>query len=265
MQTRPALVVTIGPASSDRETFLAMAKAGLDIVRFNFAWGTLDERTQQIAMIRDVAKEVGRDIKLLIDLPGPRIQTGTSHTYDQSVETLLTPEDEKSIEFGVGQKVDYIALSFVGNAKDVQDGTALIKKHNGTQKVIAKIERKVALEHIDEILAASDGLMVARGDLGSEVPLEEIPFIESMLIKKANEVGKPVIVATQMLLSMTDSPTPSRAEVTDVAWATLLGTDGVMLSEESASGKYPVEAVTYLGKIASNAAENGTERTVLLP
>lgn len=265
MQTRPALVVTIGPASQNRDTFLAMARAGLDIVRFNFAWGTLDERTQQIAMIRDVAKEVGRDIKLLIDLPGPRIQTGASHTYDQSVESLLTAEDERSIAFGVAQHVDYIALSFVGTAKDVEDGKALIKKYNGTQKVIAKIERKIALEHIDEILAASDGLMVARGDLGSEVPLEEIPFIESMLIKKTNEANKPVIVATQMLLSMTESPTPSRAEVTDVAWATLLGADGVMLSEESASGKHPVEAVTYLGSIAAVATGKREPRTILLP
>ena len=265
MNTRPALVVTIGPASNTRETFLAMVRAGLDIVRFNCAWSTNEERATQIAMIRDVAREVGRDIKLLQDLPGPRIQTGATHTYDQSVESLLTQEDERSIAFGVEQGVDYIALSFVGNAKDVEDGKMLIKKHNGTQKVIAKIERKIALEHIDEILAAADGLMVARGDLGSEVPLEEIPFVESMLIKKANESGKPVIVATQMLLSMTESPTPSRAEVTDVAWATLLGTDGVMLSEESASGKYPVEAVTYLGTIAATAAMHRGERSLLLP
>jgi pyruvate kinase len=107
--------------------------------------------------------------------------------------------------------------------------------------------------------------MVARGDLGSEVPLEEIPFIESMLIKKTNEANKPVIVATQMLLSMTESPTPSRAEVTDVAWATLLGADGVMLSEESASGKHPVEAVTYLGSIAAVATGKREPRTILLP
>ncbi|MDQ5955392.1 MAG: pyruvate kinase [Patescibacteria group bacterium] len=264
MSTRPALVVTIGPASSGRETFVAMVHAGLDIVRFNFAWSTNEERAAQIAMVRDVARELGREIKLLQDLPGPRVQTGASHTYDQSVETLLTEEDERSIAFGVEQQIEYLALSFVGNAKDVEDGKALIKKYNGTQKVIAKIERKVAIDHIDEILAAADGLMVARGDLGSEVPLEEIPFIEKMLIEKANAAGKPVIVATQMLLSMTESPTPSRAEVTDVAWATLLGADGVMLSEESASGKYPTEAVTYLGRIAARAAEHAQERTILL-
>lgn len=264
MSTRPVLVVTIGPASSGRETFLAMARAGLDIVRFNFAWSTNEERAAQIRMIRDVAKEIGREITLLQDLPGPRIQTGSSHTYNQSVETLLTEEDERSIAFGVAQQMKYLALSFVGSAKDVEDGTALIKKYNGTQKVIAKIERQAALDNLDEILAAADGLMVARGDLGSEVPLEEIPFIEKMLIEKANAAGKPVIVATQMLLSMTESPTPSRAEVTDVTWATLLGADGVMLSEESASGKYPVEAVAYLNKISSCAATHAP-RTILLP
>jgi pyruvate kinase len=115
--------------------------------------------------------------------------------------------------------------------------------------IIAKIERKVALENLDEIISETDEVMVARGDLGNEIEIEKIPYEEKIIVDKCNAAGKPVIVATQMMLSMTNSPTPTRAEVTDVAYAVQIGADGVMLSEESASGKYPVEAVTEMRKI----------------
>ena len=128
--------------------------------------------------------------------------------------------------------------------------------YNGKQKIIAKIERQKALENFDEILEASDAIMFARGDLGNEVPIEKIPFIQSEIIKKANLAMKPVIVATQMLTSMVKSPTPTRAEVTDVANAILQGADCVMLSEETSIGKYPVETIQIMEKIVLEAEKH---------
>jgi len=256
MSDRTQIVATIGPASSSKETCKAMIEAGVDIIRLNFSWSNPDERRAQIATVREVSGELGKRVCILQDLPGPRIQTGETHTYNSDFESLLSAEDEESIRFGAELGIEYLALSFVGSKKDVEDGRALVQKHNGSQKIIAKIERKVAVERVDEILAAADGLMVARGDLGSEVPLEEIPFIEAMLIQKAIEAKKPVIVATQMMLSMVERPTPTRAEVTDVAWAAMQGADAVMLSEESAIGKHPVAVVSMMERIIRKTQEH---------
>ncbi|KKQ20513.1 MAG: Pyruvate kinase [Candidatus Nomurabacteria bacterium GW2011_GWC2_36_9] len=143
-----------------------------------------------------------------------------------------------------------MALSFVGSDKDIVELRNLIKEKGGNQRIIAKIERKVAFENIDEILEVTDGVMVARGDLGNEYPLEEIPFIQHKIIEKCNAKGKMVIVATQMMLGMVESPVPTRAEVSDVAYAIIDGANGVMLSEESATGKHPIEAVAMMEKIA---------------
>jgi pyruvate kinase len=133
-----------------------------------------------------------------------------------------------------------------------------MKKLGKILPIISKIERKIAYENLDEIIDVSDAIMIARGDLGNEVPLEKIPFIEKNIIVKCKEKGKPVIVATQMLLSMTQNPTPTRAEVTDVAYAIINGADAVMLSEESASGKYPVEAVIMMEKIISESEKQAS-------
>jgi pyruvate kinase len=130
----------------------------------------------------------------------------------------------------------------------------------GTQKVIAKIERKVAVERIDEIIAAADAIMIARGDLGNEIPLEEIPFVQRAILQKANDAHKPVITATQMMISMTEHDTPSRAEVSDVTDAILEGSDAVMLSEESASGKYPVQAIQMMKRIVLDTQQHMTNR-----
>ncbi len=253
MNSKAQIVATVGPASEKFETFLAMARGGADLARLNFAWGDFAQKVTYIAMIRSVEKEIGRHIPIVVDLPGPRVQETDGHTYDKSIVTSFTAEDRESVKFGIENGVDYFALSFVGGVADVQACRDVIKEFGGTQKIIAKIERKIAVENLDEIVAAADAIMVARGDLGSEFPLEQIPFVQVKIIQKAKAAHKPVITATQMMLSMTASPVPTRAEVTDVAYAILEGSDAVMLSEESATGKYPVEAVTMMEKVILEA------------
>jgi pyruvate kinase len=161
----------------------------------------------------------------------------------------LTPKDEKDLAFGIENGVDFVALSFVRKPEDVEGVKRIIERRGANTPVIAKIEKHEAISNLDSILEVSDAVMVARGDLGVEIPLEEVPIVQKMLIEKANSMGKPVITATQMLRSMVDSPRPTRAEATDVANAVLDGTDAVMLSEETASGRYPVEAVAMLRRI----------------
>ena len=168
----------------------------------------------------------------------------------------LTPKDRKDLMFGLDQGVDYVALSFVRKPQDVLELKDIIARRGAETPVIAKIEKWEAVGAIDEILDVADGIMVARGDLGVEIPLEEVPMVQKTLIRKANLKGKPVITATQMLRSMVDQPRPTRAEATDVANAVLDGTDAVMLSEETASGNYPVESVIQMKKIIEKAEES---------
>jgi len=156
---------------------------------------------------------------------------------------VITPKDAKDILWGVKNEVDFMAISFVQSAKDITTARDIVTQHGGTTQLFAKIEKFDAIENIDEILEASDGLMVARGDLGIEIPYYKVPATQKMLIHKANNKNKPVITATQMLLSMTTHETATRAEISDVANAVLDGTDAVMLSEESAVGHNPVLAV----------------------
>lgn len=165
----------------------------------------------------------------------------------------LSERDREDLDFGLAHGVDYVALSFVRSAEDVLEAREIVRARGGDAALIAKIERRTALERIDEIIDAVDGIMVARGDLGVEIPLERIPKAQKELIEKANRAAKPVITATQMLRSMVDNPRPTRAEVTDVANAVLEGSDAVMLSEETAIGRFPVEAVKMMGRIVSEA------------
>jgi pyruvate kinase len=164
--------------------------------------------------------------------------------------SALTVKDRKDLDFGLNLGVDLVALSFVRSASDVAELKEIITARGLDTPVIAKIEKPDAVDHIKEILAVADGIMVARGDLGVETPLKQVPMVQKFLIAEANRAGKPVITATQMLASMVNSPRPTRAEVTDVANAILDGTDAVMLSEETAVGHYPVEAVRFLDGIA---------------
>ncbi len=168
----------------------------------------------------------------------------------------LTPEDREDLRFGVELGVDFIALSYVRQAQDVREARALLQSLGADTPLIAKIEKHEALKNLEKILEAADGLMVARGDLGVEVPLEKVPLIQKQIIAAANRVGKPVITATQMLLSMVSHSRPSRAEATDVANAILDGTDAVMLSEETAIGQYPVAAVKFLDHVARVTEES---------
>ena len=163
----------------------------------------------------------------------------------------LTDKDKEDLAFALEQNVDWIGLSFVRNARDIIELKHIINQSNGKAKVIAKIEKPEAIEDIDEIILASDALMVARGDLGVEIPYEKVPIIQKMLIKKCALQAKPIIVATQMMESMITNITPSRAEVNDVANAVLDGADAVMLSGETSVGNHPIEVIKTMARIVT--------------
>lgn len=174
----------------------------------------------------------------------------------------VSEQDEKDIIFGVENDMDFVAASFIQRAADVEEIRKIIAKHGGHMEIIPKIENLAGVKNIDDIIAASDGIMIARGDLGVEIPAEDVPIIQKEIIKKCNAVGKPVIVATQMLESMTTNPRPTRAEVSDVGNAILDGADAIMLSGETASGKYPVEATSTMARIAKRIEESLEYKTI---
>jgi len=333
---RTKIVCTIGPASESVDMLKTLIQNGLDVARLNFSHGTYEEHEQRIRNIRQAAKEVGKDVAIMLDIKGPKIRTGMvqggavelendapiilttspvelgdEHRISISYEGLpedvsagsilriddgliglvvekvegpdihcrvtnggtlknrkginapgvrlriesVTEKDIADIRFGVKQGVDIIAASFVRKASDVLDVRRILEEENADLDIISKIETQEGLDMIDEILEVTDGLMVARGDLGVEIPTEEVPLAQKMLISKANRLGKPVITATQMLDSMERNPRPTRAEASDVANAIFDGTDAIMLSGETAAGKYPAEAVATMASIATRAEE----------
>lgn len=176
-----------------------------------------------------------------INLPGVKVSAPS-----------LTEKDLQDLDFCIEQKLDYVALSFVREATDMLVVKTILCGKKSDIKVIAKIEKPEAVDNFDQILEATDAVMVARGDLGVEMSPEKVPLIQKRIIRKCNAIGKPVITATQMLESMVNNPTPTRAETSDVANAILDGTDAVMLSAETAAGKYPVEAVTMMVQVATD-------------
>lgn len=246
--SKAQIIATIGPASGGKEIIKEMISRQMDAVRLNFSWGTHAEHAGYIKNVREEAKELGKRIPIIEDLSGPRLQEKIGHEFNPSAREIITEKDLTDLKFGLEQGVDYVAMSFVGGAEDILELRKKMQELGKVVPIIAKIERKVALDHIEEIIKVADAIMIARGDLGNEIPLEQIPFIEKDIIEKCKRSGKPVIVATQMMLSMTENPLPTRAEVTDVAYAILNGADAVMLSEESASGKHPLEAVEMMEK-----------------
>lgn len=247
--SKAQIVATIGPASKDKEIIRDMIKHQMDVARLNFSWGSHEDHTNFIKNIRESAKEEGRVIPIIQDLSGPRVQEGKGHEFREGATEVVTEKDINDLRFGIEQGIEYVAMSYVGSAHDVLRLREEMTKIGKVVPIIAKIERKVALENLSEIIKVADAIMVARGDLGNEIPVEQIPFVEKEIIEKCKKAKKPVIVATQMMLSMTENPVPTRAEVTDVAYAIINGADAVMLSEESASGKYPVEAVKMMERV----------------
>jgi pyruvate kinase len=328
---RTKIVATIGPASRDPETLLAMVSAGMDVARLNYSHGTRQEHEETVRRVRDAAGRAGRPVAILQDLPGPKLRIGPlredivelkpgdtvhfscgeeragdaqhmsiswpgladalqpeeviyladgsvrlrvtgvrpqAHEVDAEVEAggavasrqgLNVPgpadalpsvpeEDLELLRHGESIGVDMVALSFVRSPEDVQN----VRSHTRLP-LIAKMEKPQAVERAEAILRASDCVMVARGDLGIELPIEQVPATQKRLLELAGWLARPSITATQMLDSMVTSSRPTRAEVADVANAILDGTDAVMLSQETAIGAYPVQAVAMMAAVAEEA------------
>jgi pyruvate kinase len=228
---RTKIIATVGPASNDEETLAQLIEAGADVLRLNFSHSDAAWHAAAVAAIRAAAERAGREVAVLGDTDGP--------------------DDIGWIDFAAEQGIDLLALSFVSSVADVERAAERLRALDADIPLIAKIEKREAAEAAEEIVRAADsGIMVARGDLGEQLPLAEVPVVQKRLIRAAGRQSKPAITATQMLASMVEAPRPTRAEVTDVANAIYDGSDAVMLSEETAIGRHPVEAVRFMDRIA---------------
>ncbi len=216
------IIATIGPATLDKKIFKATIGAGVDIIRINTAYGNFDQYDQILFNL----KETKKDIKVMFDIKRTDV-----------------------LDYFNKHNLDYIAVSFAQSASQLSQ----IKKISPSASIIAKIESKPGVANFNEILKESNGVMIARGGLGEAVSLEKVPCLQKKFTILSVKNKKLVIAATEMLLSMQNSKTPTRAEVSDVANAVFDGVDAVMLSEETAIGKYPVESVTYMKKIIIEA------------
>ena len=325
------IICTLGPSSSNKETFIKMARAGMDVVRLNFSHGSYETYKEQIAMIKEVRDELQLPLPIMLDTKGPEFriktfkdgkitlsegdtftfttediegdETRVSVSYTKICEDLLvgdkillnnglivfrvtevaspnvhcvveiggelsnkksmffpdkelhldflSEQDKNDLLFGIEQDIDFVALSFVSKAEDVTLVRSFLDSHGGKHiDIIAKIENRSGVNHLLEIMKVCDGIMVARGDLGVEIPYVELPNIQKHIISECRIHGKRVITATEMLESMIHNPRPTRAEISDVANAVYDGSSAVMLSGETAAGKHPVEAVKSMSEIA---------------
>jgi pyruvate kinase len=242
LKRRVKIVCTLGPASNSPEVIRKLLTAGMNIARLNMNYGTLEEHRQLIQTVKTLSQELNLTTGVLLDLPGYKKFTG-------DIKTVFGPH----LQFAITNKADFIALSFISSAEQVKEVRDLLNGMGSNIPIIVKIERARSLEASTEILKVCEGIMVARGDLALDINIEKVPIAQKHLIKAANQAGKPVITATQMLESMVSSNSPTRAEATDVANAVLDGSDALMLSEESAMGNYPVEAVETMVKIIMEA------------
>ncbi|HSX07480.1 MAG TPA: pyruvate kinase [Candidatus Saccharimonadales bacterium] len=209
--------------------------------------------------VRTTITRVGHDgvVHALADNDGILIKRKGMNLPDTDFQgDILTPKDLADIEAGAGQDIDYVAISFVQTAADIENLRELLQKQGSTAKIIAKIETKAGVDNIESIVQAADAIMVARGDLAVETPAESVPVVQRQIIGLGQKYAKPTIVATQMLLSMVDMPEPTRAEVSDVATAVFIGADCVMLSDETAMGKYPVETVKTMKRVVLYAEQH---------
>ena len=332
MMKRTKIIATLGPASYNRKSMLKLVKAGVDVFRLNFSFGTKKEHLQTIKLIRDISSELNQSVGILQDLQGPKIRVallkepvtvrkhqivilsgssvqkaglfipttyrqiagdteagktilladgkiilsviktdtrkkevtckvvnggtiltgkGINLPYTNISLPALTPKDKEDALFGINAGVDYIGLSFVRHPEDILKLKRIMKRMNKEIPVIAKIEKPEGVDNIEEILDVSDGIMVARGDLAVEISFARVPLIQKDILKRANLRGKLTIVATEMLSSMVDNPRPTRAEASDVANAVLDGADAVMLSNETAMGKFPLKSVKAMHSIVT--------------
>ena len=227
------------------------------VIPIQYSRITKDAKKDQTILIKDGLIELkiiavsrgGLRSKVLI---GGTVKTRNGvHLPNSAVSAqTITEKDKKDLSFGLKNDVDFIAMSFVKNKKDIENLRTLIKKKRGSAKIIAKVERHEAIDNLKEIIKAADGVMVARGDLGTDIPAEQVPIIQKRMIRLANKYGKPIITATQVLNSMVKKSRATRAEISDAANAVFDSTDAIMLSNETAVGKYPVKAVSTLSKVA---------------
>lgn len=339
------IICTLGPATDDREVLKKLMLAGMDVARLNFSHGVYEDHKKRIDMVKELRRELGRPVGIMLDTRGPEIRIGlfkngsvllkegdaftlttrevegdetiVSVTYQSLPKELskgnrvllndglielsvasiedtdihctvvaggklsnrksinlpdlninmpyMNDRDRDDILFGIEQDVDFVAASFVRCAFDVLEVKKILEHHGaGDVHVIAKIENNAGVLNIDEILSVADGIMVARGDMGVEIPLEELPRIQKMLIRKCYLAGKKAITATQMLESMITNVRPTRAEVTDIANAIFDGTSAIMLSGETAAGEHPVESVATMARIALAAEGTATPSRKIL-
>jgi len=249
------IVATIGPACSDPKVIAAMIEAGMSIARLNFSWGTHDEHRTFVADVREAARQAGVTIPIIQDLSGPRVQTGAEHTVDTDI-AVITPKDIADINALADLEIEYVALSFIQDADDVLQLRTHLAAAGSQAKIIAKIERPEAIANLDSIIAVTDGVMVARGDLGDAIPFATLPFVKKDILKRCVAAGKPAIVATEMLTSMIDSERPSRADVSDIAHAVLDGASATMLSNETAVGQYPVQVIAVMRAVVDEAQQH---------
>jgi pyruvate kinase len=339
-QRKAKILATLGPSSSSPEMIRALFETGADVFRLNFSHGSHEDHRRNVEIIRELERDTGRPIGILMDLQGPKLRVGkirdgsttlvkgTAFRLDLSdepgdstrapllhpevfaalepgtdlllddgklrlrvtacdkdfAETIvetggplsdrkgvnvpgvilpispLTEKDRKDLQFGLDLGVDYVGLSFVQRPEDVAEARRLIA---GRAAIMSKIEKPAAIECLSELVELSDAIMVARGDLGVEMPPEEVPSRQKLIIQTCRLAGKPVVVATQMLDSMVHSPAPTRAEASDVATAIYDGADAVMLSAESAAGDYPIEAVGMMGRIIERTEEDPSYKKVI--
>jgi pyruvate kinase len=338
---RTKIVATLGPATDDQQTLVAMIRAGVDGVRINCSHGTRNDFIRRAWQARDAAATAGRHVAIMFDLQGPKIRLhessrradldegdqvrivgdpkasgasralvvdwpgvveaaapGTSElvigdgapriaiaertkgalvgrcvipgtalprkgaflTHAQVGRMALTDKDREDVRTAMDAGADFIALSFVNGAEDIRELRGEIL--GSSARIIAKIETLSAIDHLEEIVEVADAVMVARGDLGVEAGVPRVPLLQKRIISAANEAGKMVITATQMLESMSEAPEPTRAEASDVANAVIDGTSCVMLSGETAVGKYPIETIQQMAAIALDAQDGVTPLAV---
>lgn len=257
------IIATLGEISSSKEDISKLIDAGVTMFRLNFSWGTHDEKQEMILNIRKCSLEKRKIIPIIQDLSGPRVQESNGHHIKDNHTATITAKDIEDLLFGIKNDMEYVAMSYVKNADDIKQLKYILTENKSEAKVIAKIEREDAIKNLDEIINESHAIMVARGDLGNAFPLEQIPFLQHSIITKCNNANKMVIVATQMLLSMVNSPIPTRAEMSDISYAIIDGANAVMLSEETAIGKFGKEAVLTMHSMVEYSIKHRNEIDII--